>query len=187
MNEQARIVAHRVDTPVGFTARDFLRMMELGAFEDMRAELVGGVIEKMMPAFMSHGECNATLIGKLIEAYRGAAWRFATDLVIGVDDSTVRAVDIAVVVPDMPDREAAEGRQVILAVEIADTTLARDLGLKARDYARAGIATYWVVDLKARAIHVMRDPVEGDYATRKIVAFGQPLALPESDAAITID
>lgn len=187
MNEQARIVGRSAEVSAGFTARDFLRMMELGAFEDMRAELVGGVIEKMMPAFMSHGECNASLVGKLIDVYRGTGWRLATDLVIGVDDSTIRAVDIAVVVPDMPEREAAEGRQVILAVEIADTTLARDLGLKARDYARAGIATYWVVDLKARAVHVMRDPMEGDYASREIVAFGQPLALPESDATIVID
>lgn len=187
MNEQARIVAQGAEASAGFTARDFLRMMELGAFEDMRAELVGGVIEKMMPAFMSHGECNASLIVKITESYRGTPFRFATDLVIGVDDSTVRAVDIAVVVPDMPEREAAEGKQVILAVEIADATLARDLGLKARDYARAGIATYWVVDLKARAVHVMRDPGEGDYATREIVPFGQPVAVPESGATVTID
>ena len=48
---------------------------------------------------------------------------------------------------------------VRLLVEISDTTLAFDLGIKARLYARAGIPEYWVVDVVGRRIVVHREPV----------------------------
>ena len=52
-----------------------------------------------------------------------------------------------------------------LLIEISDSTLAFDLGPKARLYARAGIADYWVVDLENRRLHVHRNPQVGAYAT----------------------
>src|SRR5580698_5419598 len=50
-----------------------------------------------------------------------------------------------------------------LLVEISDTTLAFDLGIKARLYARAGIVEYWVVDVVGRRIVVHRSPRDGVY------------------------
>lgn len=52
-----------------------------------------------------------------------------------------------------------------LLIEISDSTLAFDLGPKARLYARAAIAEYWVVDLENRRLHVHRDPTNGIYST----------------------
>ncbi len=52
-----------------------------------------------------------------------------------------------------------------LLIEISDSTLAFDLGPKARLYARAAIAEYWVVDLENRSLHVHRDPTNGIYST----------------------
>ena len=54
---------------------------------------------------------------------------------------------------------------VRLLVEISDTTLAFDLGTKARLYARAGIPEYWVVDVVGRRIVVHREPVHRDPGT----------------------
>jgi Uma2 family endonuclease len=53
---------------------------------------------------------------------------------------------------------------VRLLIEISDSTLAFDLGPKARLYARAAIADYWVVDLAARRIVVHRNPANGMYS-----------------------
>jgi Uma2 family endonuclease len=164
----------------GFTARDFLRMMEIGAFEDMRAELVAGVIEKMTPAYMDHGGCNARLIVRLAEAYRGTSYELATDLIVQIDERTVRAVDIAVAVPELPGNRAATGRELVLGVEIADRTLARDLGEKQVDYARAGVPAYWVVDIKAGVIHMMSGLSDGDYSERSMVRFGELIHPPEA-------
>lgn len=52
---------------------------------------------------------------------------------------------------------------VRLVVEISDTTLAFDLGIKSRLYARAGILDYWVVDIAGRRVVVHRDPRAGVY------------------------
>jgi Uma2 family endonuclease len=47
---------------------------------------------------------------------------------------------------------------ISLVIEVADTTLARDRGVKLRSYARAGLPQYWVVALPERAVDVYRDP-----------------------------
>jgi len=53
--------------------------------------------------------------------------------------------------------------RVRLVGEISDTSLSFDLKVKARLYARAGIAEYWVVDLKGRRVIVHRRPEGGQY------------------------
>jgi Uma2 family endonuclease len=185
MNQQSRVIS--ADAAVaGFTAREFLHMLECGAFDDMRVELVGGVIEKMLPAFMNHGEANASIAARLIQALQGTGYRVATDLIIGIDDSNVRAADIAVAAPSIEGDRAARGDELLLAVEIAETTLPRDIGLKRADYARAGIRNYWIVDLKAQAVHVMAVPEGTDYREVRVVRFGEPLAVPETNQTITI-
>jgi Uma2 family endonuclease len=183
MNEQVRIrPAPAGFTPNAFTSSEFLTMAEL---DDMRAELVAGVIEKMAPAHGEHGQQNFNIGLKLFQAL-GNETKIATDLAILIDADTVRGVDIAVARTSFP-KGPARGSDLLLAVEIAETTLARDLGAKADDYARAGIPAYWVVDLAGRAVHVLREPGEGGYAVRDIVRFGEHLAVPGSDATIVME
>lgn len=169
-----------------FTARDFLQMVEAGVFADMRAELVEGTIEKMTPAYLDHGRAHSRLIIQLSEAYSGTPYQLAADLILRIDEATVRAVDIAVTVPELPGNRAATGPEIVLAVEIADTTLARDLGAKCADYARAGVAAYWVVDLKSRVVHAMSDPADADYAKADVYRFGESLKLPAAAGEIVV-
>ena len=61
--------------------------------------------------------------------------------------------------------------ELLLVAEVSSTTLAFDLTAKARLYARAGIAEYWVLDLEGRRLIVHRDPAEGAY--RSITAFDE--------------
>jgi Uma2 family endonuclease len=77
-------------------------------------------------------------------------------------------------------------RNIILAVEVADTTLGKDVGAKSREYARAGIPTYWVIDIQARAVRVLTDPEGEEYRGVQIVRFGERLEVPETDQTITI-
>jgi Uma2 family endonuclease len=51
----------------------------------------------------------------------------------------------------------------LLIIELAESSLKKDLGLKAKLYARAGIPDYWVVDLNERTIVVHRTPEAGRY------------------------
>ncbi len=61
---------------------------------------------------------------------------------------------------------------VALVAEVADTSLAIDLGRKAAIYAAAGVAEYWVVDLGARLIHQHWSPQGDTYGRREEMAFG---------------
>ena len=74
-----------------------------------------------------------------------------------------------------------------LAVEISDTTLAFDLRVKGRLYARAGIVEYWVVDVDGRRIVVHRNPQGGAYADVKSYGVGEsvePLSAPGKALAV---
>eukprot|EP01037_Dinobryon_pediforme_P024640 gene24640-26502_t len=176
MNKPVRLAVESVPETL-FTAREYLRMHDAGAFNDMNVELVRGELRKMMSGGLSHGEMNGKLIAKLITAYSATDRRLAVHLMIGVGPLTIRGADIAVVHADAPSSGPVPPDRVVLIVEIAVTTLGTDLGEKQTEYADAGVPDYWVADVAARVMHVMRSP-EGDrYAERSVVPFGQPLAL----------
>jgi Uma2 family endonuclease len=186
MNQQVRILPGE-SWRVAFTADDFERMMRLGAFADMRAELAGGRLEKMMPALPSHGERNVSIGAKLREAIADRPLRVASDLAIRIDETTVRAADIAIYPAELDADRVPEGGSILLVVEIADTTVSRDLGVKRVDYGRGGVAHYWVIDAAARVTHVMREPNAEGYGTRDVVRFGDPLPVPGTGKRIVID
>lgn len=169
----------------GFSVGEFAEMLSVGAFDDMRVELVEGEFERMSPAQSSHSRMNAQLASLLTAAMAVAGREVGTDLAVGIDDSTLRGIDVAVGRSVFAAGIVAAA-DVFLAVEIADTTLARDLGRKAHDYARGGIAHYWVVDLNARAVHVMGEPGADGYALRSVTRFGEPLAVPGTSETITL-
>jgi Uma2 family endonuclease len=58
---------------------------------------------------------------------------------------------------------------VQLAIEVADTSLAKDLEVKRLLYAEARIVEYWIVDCRSNCIHVFRDSDGVDYQTRFVV------------------
>ena len=77
---------------------------------------------------------------------------------------------------------------VLLAAEIAGSTLPNDLGVKARLYARAGIVEYWVLDLQNRRMVVHREPVDGQYRLIAVYAENEeiaPLAKPEARSLVS--
>ena len=72
-------------------------------------------------------------------------------------------------------------------IEYADSSLDKDLQVKSSVYAEVGIREYWVVNLKEMQLIVFRDPQNGEYTSKTILATGtiQPLAFP--DLAISVD
>jgi len=90
--------------------------------------------------------------------------------------------DIAVVRGDVRDYATRHPgpQDMALAVEVSDSSLPRDRGIKQRVYARAGIPTYWIVNLMDRVIEVCTDPTgpadEPTYRQRQ--DFGPDAELP---------
>lgn len=186
MNQMTRIVA----APAGvakarFTAAEFLRMIEAEVFGDDKIELIEGEFYRMPPPGNDHSRRVIEVASALLGVVPKALVRAETGINLG--DDTLVGCDAALL------REAITGRGMLtpadlaLVVEVAETTLSHDLGLKRRVYAEAGIPVYWVIDGARAVIHVHAEPVDGDYAEIHSVRFGQPIAVPGTDATITLD
>lgn len=182
MNQLARLSP---DTRARFTSAEFLHMVESGAFEGMKVELIEGELERMNPPMNGHSAAQAHVVFYLAQKMGPALVRGETGLML--NDSTVVACDAALLRAPVAENRFLTPADLLLVVEIAQTTQARDLGLKRMLYARADIPTYWAIDGTRRVIHVHAEPVDGEYTSVRTVRFGEALPVPGSDAAITLD
>lgn len=140
-----------------FTVKEYYRLAELGLFRDERVELIEGVIVKMLPMNAPH----ANGILKSGEAARvafgpGHVVRQQLPLLLGKHSEP--QPDIAVVegkIDDYPQHPTT----ALLVVEISDSTLWYDRRRKGGLYARAGIADYWILNLRKRQLEVYRNPI----------------------------
>lgn len=159
-----------------FSVEQYHRMVESGAFtEDDRLELIEGWVVQKMAKGPGHGYTTGQLAALLGE-------RIPPDAhVRNQAPITLRASepepDLAIVRGSRADFRAHHpgARDVILLVEVSDTTLATDR-LKARTYAAAGIPEYWVVNLPERSLEVHRRPRDdGTYDEIATLGAGQVL------------
>ena len=74
---------------------------------------------------------------------------------------------------------------VLLLIEVADTSLPRDCRVKVPLYARAGVGEVWLVDLTTDRVEVYRDPTAGGYGHARALGRGESIA-PEAFPHVTI-
>jgi Uma2 family endonuclease len=179
MNRPGELFRHEGAAPARFTAAEFLRMADLGAFDDMKVELDHGELVRMNPPHGGHGMMQASVIAALARGVSDPSLVVCGEVGVALGPDTVRAFDAALVRGPLDPTGLITPGQIVIGVEISESTLERDLGEKLRDYAAAGTALYWVVDVQARVVHVMTGPNGETYDRRAVVRFGEPLALPD--------
>ena len=106
---------------------------------------------------------------------------------IFVDSDSEPEPDLVWAKPRRYARHHPTADDVLLLIEVADSSLAFDRGEKANLYATAGIRDYWLVNLSDRTIEVRRDPQDGQY--RSVRSFGsgttvEPIAIPETRLSV---
>lgn len=186
MNRPVASARFESAVPARFTAAEFLRMADLGAFDDMKVELDHGEIIRMNPPHNDHSFALGTVMRALFEAVPTGAIAVVPEIAILLPDETVRAFDAALVRSEAANEKLLLPRHVVLAIEVSDSSLEYDLGPKLRDYAAAGIAYYWVVDVQAKAVRVMSAPREDGYGKSATIRFGEALELPEGLGTILL-
>jgi hypothetical protein len=145
---------HRVDV------EQFHRMIDAGVFSDSdRVELIDGEMRDMSPIGPPHGGTTDTLamlfapplVGVAIVRVQGA---------LMLDDDTEVYPDLTVLKPrdDRYTRSNPTAEDALLVIEVADSSLALDTGVKLAKYACAGLCRYWVADISHRTLHAYRDP-----------------------------
>lgn len=142
-----------------FTVAEYERLAEIGVLTpDDRVELLEGWIVPKMSIDPPHAVA-IELIDDLIVPLLPAGWRRRIQLPVRTFDSEPEP-DVAVVrgTPRQHSGRHPDPKEVGLIIEVADSSLGRDRGTKARLYARAGIPVYWIVNLIDRQIEVHADP-----------------------------
>lgn len=167
---------HRL--PATFTSAEFERLARSGGLGDARIELRRGMLFKMSPQFVPHAHIKLELTLALIGALKAAGldWRVHNEVSVAFGNAFGPMPDIVVWNPaeapvdlDGPVPAAA----VKLIVEVSTSTLADDLGEKLVDYARGGLAEYWVADVKGRLLLRHGGAGADGYARRQPVRFGE--------------
>lgn len=190
MTAQQRLTPHH-PVPARFTAEEFMALCQHPPISDWvgKVELVEGEIVRMSPPHLPHWNVQRIIHLLLLDLFRavGPEWVVGVEAAVKLSTDTLRIADIAVLrTPDLTRQGALERDDLFLAVEIADSTLRNDLGVKLRDYAAAAVPHYWVVDIKKRETHVMSAPDGTAYTERRRIAHGEPIAVPGTDAVITL-
>ncbi len=149
------------------TLAQYDRMIEAGVFDQRdrrRLEFIQGEIREMVPIGSPHEEIVDRLTVWSIESLPKDRVRVRVQNSIGLPMlESAPEPDLAWVVQRDYSRGRPTAEDVLLVIEVAETSLPYDTGEKADLYAAAGIAEYWVVDLSVRVIEVRRDPVAGRY------------------------
>ena len=147
------------------TVADYRRLGEARILgKDDRVELLEGQLVDMSPIGPRHA-LTIDLLNRLLPATLGEqAWLRVQNPIV-LDDASEPQPDLAVVqhpwsgYPDVHPRPS----DILLLIEVADSSLEFELGAKLELYARAGIREFWVVDLTSNRVLVHRRPHDGRY------------------------
>ena len=181
MNQQTDLGKNANQSKRLFCVDEFMRMAEAGVFaRDERVELFAGEILVMSPAGNFH---------EVLRLYLHHVWSkrahddklVAAEMQLRLNDHSQPVIDIGVL-PFSLLPHKARGPDMLLVLEIADLSLAWDMGEKARAYAASGVREYWVINTRTRATTVHTKPTATGYQNKRDVSGDEiiaPVLAPE--------
>jgi len=159
-----------------FTVDEYELMGKVGILaEDDRTELLDGEIYGISPIGPKHA--------KFVRRITRQLYRVAGDMSIHVQDPirldprSEPQPDLVVARPRRDEYESGHptAQDILLVIEVADSTLALDRGVKIPIYAEQNINEVWIVDVKAEVVHVHTEPKGKSYRTVRSLGIGDVL------------
>jgi len=164
------------------------RMVEAGVWDERQVELLNGIIVEMSPEGIPHANRRTKAQDYLAKVF-GDAVQLRIAAPITLPDGSEPEPDISVVrrQDDEYDLHHPYPENIFWLIEYSNSSLEKDLGIKAEIYAAAGIPEYWVVNLKDNKLIVFRDPVDSNYQSQQEFMSGtiSPLAFPTVAIEVT--
>jgi Uma2 family endonuclease len=158
-----------------FTVAEVFAMQEAGVFDAGDFELIQGDLLVVAAKKNAHEQAKNGLAEALIRAAPASA-RVAIESSLFLTERDAPKPDL-MVYPRTLAPEDVRGGDVLLLVEIAEESLAKDLGVKAALYAAHGVQEYWVIEAQSRRTHVHQGPLaEGAWRSIRIVEGAEPIA-----------
>lgn len=153
-----------------------------------RVELINGRIFAMMPIGPWHCSVTDRLSEKLRELY-GRIAIVSCSRPVALSANAEPQPDIAILKRrDNFYADSQPGAQdILLLIEVSDSSRAYDLGTKQDLYAKHGITEFWVIDQQMACVHTFRQPKDGMFGETRIYRAGEMIPVPQcADAAITV-
>jgi len=167
---------------------DYNRMAESGILGvKERVELIEGEIIDMAPIGCRHAAAVNLLNKQLVDAIGDTAGLSVQNPIV-LGDLSEPEPDFALLRPDpnsYRDR-LPEADDVLLLIEVWDTTLRYDQTIKAPLYARFAIPELWLVDIEGRSIILFHTPVDGKFSVEEQLSSPQALS-PRALPGVTVD
>ena len=175
-------------TTAKWTLEQYHQMINAGILEGQKVELLNGEIVEMPPEGEPHAYYNTATRDYLVRLLSGRAEvREGHPITIPVSRSEPEP-DLAIVQP--LGREYLTHHpypeNIYWLIEFSNSSLAKDLNPKAKVYAAALIPEYWVVNLKAMTLIVMREPLSGEYQSVVTLTGGDISPLAFSDLSVSV-
>ena len=172
-----------------FSRADYHQMAKVGIIEPgARVELIDGDIVEMSPIGRRHKASVDRVNDVFAPRLHGAAIvRVQSSIVLGEYGEPEPDVVLLRFRADFYAESDETPEDVLLIVEVADSSETYDRRTKGPLYARFGIPDYWIVDLNRDLVTVYRDPTPDGYATSRVLRRGEsisPLAFPELTVAV---
>jgi Uma2 family endonuclease len=162
-----------------FSVDDYMRMLAAGILtEDDRIELIEGEIIEMSPIGDLHAACVIRLT-MLLTRLVGIGALVSVQNPVRLDNYSEPQPDLALLRPrkDYYAQARPTPADVLLIVEVADSSIHYDRNVKVPLYARALIPVVWLVDLNGDAIEVYTQPANGAYQQFQVMQRGDHLTL----------
>jgi Uma2 family endonuclease len=173
-----------------FTVVELLRLAEIGFLGiDERVELIQGEIVEMSPISQGHASSVMRLTSLLSREF-GRQALLNVQNPVQLDDDTLPQPDVALLRPqdDFYSRRHPGPEDILLLIEVSDTTLSYDRRVKTALYGAAGVLEYWIINLPKQVIEVYREPRPNGYRTAMTYAPGETLSpLAFVDVVLSVD
>lgn len=157
-----------------FTVSEYHHMAEAGILtEDDRLELLDGEIVEMTPIGRRHAACVDRLTELFVHTFVDVALtRVQGPVQLG--ERTEPLPDVALLRrrPDFYASGHPTAADILLLVEVAETSATVDRRVKVALYAANGIAEFWLIELAKETITVYRDPESRGYRTTQVAHRG---------------
>jgi Uma2 family endonuclease len=166
---------------------DYHRMIDAEILLGRQVELLGGEIVQMSPETPIH-YTTAKRVSKYLEKLLSDQADVGFSRPITLFDSEPEP-DIAIVkLPELNYTNNHPGhKDIFWIIEVAKTSLKKDLEIKRKIYATAGIPEYWIIDLTAKEVIIFRNPQGSKYLQKDRIKEGKITPLAFSTVCVSID
>lgn len=171
-----------------WTVAEFHRMAEVGLLnEDSRVELIDGEIIEMAPIGSEHaGHTNYLISFLAYRLYGKVVVAGQNPVVLGGYEEPQPDIALLRWREDYYRTAHPHAEDILLIIEISDSTLRYDRDVKVPLYAKNGIPEVWLLDVQSRQLEVYREPLNGVYQQRDCRNNGQLAPILYPDAVINL-